>query len=260
MAQSTANFNVSNSIAVLSACINPLWTLQTDGTSADAAYTGAPPNAGAGVNVAGSVTAQWAVFLRPRATATLPAGGMDGRQLLLTVDVVDDTADYTVTFDGTSVTYSASTGDDATAILEGLATEIIADGTLNALVAASVASEQLTIIGRTTADYTISFATTGTGALVGVADATNAEMSFWSRGVAGPTNNTQSGYGQQWSLMGGVTGVSLTWKGWTDVMAVNGNAFVWIELYDVVGAGDVAPSSPNTLTYAARVVIGPSQP
>lgn len=255
-----ADFNRANAAAVLSTGQNPLWTLQTDGITTDAAYTGAPPSAAAGVLVAASVTATWQVQLRPRSTATLGAGGVDGRRVVLTVDVVDDSADYSVTLDGTGVTYSATGGDTALDILTGLQAAIIGDGTLNALVSTALDSDTpaLTLTGRGEADYTIALATTGTGALLGVADPTSASMRFWGYGVGGPGNNTQRGYGQQWTLIGGVTGVTPTWRGWTDILAVNSNGRAWIELYDVTGAGDSA-ASPNAITYAARVVWGPAQ-
>ena len=255
-----ADFNLSNQIAVLSACLNPLWTLQTDGTSADAAYTGAPLNSGAGVNVAAAVTAQWQVQMRPRSTATLAAGGVDGRQLVLTVAAVDTSASYTVALGGTVATYAATGGDTALLILTGIQAAIIG-GALNALVVTSLdsATPALTITGRAKANYTIALATTGTGGLAGVADPTGASMRFWGRGVQGDLSNTQRGYGQQWLLVGGVTGITLDWRGWTDMLAVNGLGSLWIELYDVVGSGDTTPTAPDTLTYAARVVIGPAQ-
>jgi hypothetical protein len=183
--------------------------------------------------------------------------------MVLTVAVVDTSASYVVTLDGTSATYPATGGDTALLILTGIQAAIIANGTLNALVETSLDSDtpSLTITGRAEADYTIALATSATGGLAGVADPTGASMRFWGRGVAGPTDNTAAlGYGQQWLLVGGVTGVSLDWRGWTDMLAVNGLGSLWIELYSVVGTGDTAPTAPNTLTYAARVVIGPAQP
>ena len=256
-----ADFNESNQIAVLSACRQPLWTLQTDGTSADAAYTGGPANSGSGVVAASAVTAQWQVQMRPRSTATLAAGGVDGRQVVLTVAAVDTSASYVVTLGGTAATYAATGGDTALLILTGIQAAIIANGTLNALVVTSLdsATPALTITGRAEADYTIALATTGTGGLAGVADPTGASMRFWGRGVQGDLSNTQRGYGQQWLLVGGVTGITLDWRGWTDMLAVNGLGSLWIELYSVVGTGDTAPTAPDTLTYAARVVIGPAQ-
>jgi hypothetical protein len=182
--------------------------------------------------------------------------------LALTVAAVDTSASYAVTLNGATATYAASGGDDALDILTGLQAAIIANGTLNALVTTALDSDtpSLTIIGRAEADYTIALTTGGTGGLAGVADPTGASMRFWGRGVAGPTDNTSAlGYGQQWLLVGGVTGVSLDWRGWTDMLSVNGLGSLWIELYDVTGAGDTAPTSPDTLTYAARVVIGPAQ-
>ena len=249
-----ANFSASNEIAVLSAVRSPLWTQQST-------YTGVPSASDAGVSVAGSVTTGWAVDLRPR---TGSGAGFPGRQVLVTVTTVDTAATYTLTLDGTAINYAASGGDVAQDIIEGLAAAIVANGTTNALVTATAASVSsvwtLTITGRTSANYTFAVATTGTGVLACIADPDTATLRFWGYNVSGHSNNSGGATGQHWRLVGvGMTGFPIDYGGRSDILAVNATARYYIEVFDMTATGDSAGGS-NTLTYAARVTIGPAQP
>lgn len=231
----------------------PLWTQQSS-------YTGTPSSSSAGVSVLDSVTTTWAVDMRPRTGA---GSAFPGRQILVTVDTVDDTATYTLTLDGTAVNYAASSGDDEQAILEGLAAAIVANGTTNALVTATAALVSsvwtLTITGRAVDNYTFAVSTTGTGILDCIADPDTATIRFWGYGSYGPTNNAGGATGQHWRLVGvGLTGLSIDYGGRMDVLAINGNSRYYIEVFDMTGTGDSAAGS-NTLTYAVRVTLGPAQ-
>lgn len=252
-----ANFSASNEIAVLSACRQPLWTPQSS-------YTGAPSSASSGVSVLGSVTSMWAIDLRPR-TISYPGSGFPGRQVQIQVSVVDDSADYVVILDGTTVTYTAGSGDDEEAILNGIAMEISNNVTTNALVT-SVNSDAsgtwtLTITGRSDPDYTFEANTTGTGELTCVADPTNVTAYWWGYGASGPGNNTNQYSGTHWRLVGAglASGVPFGYAGGMDIVQVNGIARYYIQLSDVTGTGDVAGSGV-TITYSARVSFGPAQP
>lgn len=240
------NFQASNAFAVQSVCAQPLWTVQ-DG------YTGAPSSVASGVNVASAVAAGWQVQLRPRAVVT----GFPGRQVVVTVVVLDVTSHYTVTVDGTACTYNATGGDTIALVLAGMAAAINTNGTANLVVAAVATSTTLTVTGLGEADWTIGLSTTATGTLIGVADPTTATGRFWIYGASGPTNNVPAyASGQAWT--GGLSGIVWDYHGDGAIIATNWVSQLYIELYSVSGTGDVAGSG-GTITYAAQVVIGPSQ-
>lgn len=253
-----ANFSASNEIAVLSAVRSPLWTQQSG-------YTGVPSASDAGVSVAGSVTTGWAVDLRPR---TGTGAGFPGRQVVVTVNTVDDTATYTLTLGGTAINYVASSGDTAQDITDGLAAAIVANGTTNALVTATSASVSsvwtLTITGRAVDNYTFAVSTSGTGGLTCIADPDTASIRFWAYGAFGPANNNGVGggaSGQHWRLVGtGLTGLAIDYGGRCDILAVNFVSRYYIEAFSLTAAGDGAATSPDTLSYALLVAIGPAQP
>lgn len=242
-----ADFQLSNMFAVQSVCANPLWTPQSG-------YTGAPSSLAAGVDVAASVAAGWQVQLRPRAAVT----GFPGRQVVISIDTLDDAADYTLTVDGTDCTYSASGGDTIADVLEGWAAVINAEVTASLVVVAVATSTTLTVTGLGEADWTIGLAATGTAEVSGVADPTTASARWWVYGSAGSNYNTNYASGQAWTLAGGLPGLTYDYRGAGDIVATNWAARLYVELYGITGSGDVAGSGA-TITYAAQVVIGASQ-
>lgn len=241
-------FETANRLAVQFACGTPLWYAQES-------YTGAPATVGAGVEMSGSPAYLIGIDLRP--------GNVAARHAYVTVGVVDDTADYTISLGGTPVTYSASGGDDEQAILEGLLALIEANGTLDALVAGAVAEVEsvwtLTLTGRAEADYTIDdLSTTGTGTLVCVADPTAASFRVWALFAPGDTAAAASAKAAAtWRLQNGAAG-DLDYRGLADQPLSGGCARIYVELYDVTGAGD-ATGSGGTITYAPAVYLGPAQ-
>lgn len=239
-------FQLSNQFAVQSVCASPLWTPQ-DG------YTGAPSTAASGVDVSAAVAAGWQVQLRPRAAVT----GFPGRQVVVTITTVDDTADYTVTVGTEACTYTATSGDTRAVILAGMADAINTNGVANLVVEAVATSTTLTVTGLAEEDWIIGLSATGTAEIAGVADPTTATGRFWIYGAYGPNNNTYGATGQAWT--GGLSGLVWDYRGDGQIIATNWVALLYIELYSVTGTGDVAGSGA-TITYAAQVVIGPAQP
>lgn len=241
-------FETANRQAVQFACGTPLWYAQE-------AYSGAPATVGAGVEMGGAPAYLIGIDLRP--------GDVAARHARITVGVVDDTADYTISLNTNGVTYSATGGDDAQAILEGLLALIEADGTLDALVAGVVAEVggvwTLTLTGRAEADYAIDdLSTTGTGTLICVADPTDASYRVWALFVAGQTSAAASSKAAgTWRMQNGAEG-TVDYRGLADQPLSGGCARVYVELYDVTGAGDAAGAG-GTITYAPAVYLGPAQ-
>jgi len=240
-------FLLANQFAVQSVCASPLWTVQSG-------YTGAPSTNASGVDVSAAVAAGWQVQLRPRSVVT----GFPGRQVVVTVGVLDVTSHYTVTVDGTACTYNATGGDTIALVLAGMASAINSNGTANLIVVAAATSTTLTVTGIGEADWMIGLSTSiGTGTLAGVADPTTATGRFWIYGASGPTSNTPAyRSGQAWT--GGLSGLTWDYHGDGNIIGTNWVARLYIELSSVTGAGDVAGAGA-TITYAAQVVIGPSQ-
>lgn len=241
-------FEDANRLAVQFACGVPLWYAQ-------ATYTGAPATVGAGVAMGGSPAYLVAVDLRP--------DGVTARRLRITIETLDDTADYTVELGGTGVTYTATSGDTETDILDGLAALIVADGTLNALVTATVATvasvPTLTLTGRAEADYALTdLAATGTGEIACVADPTDASFRVWAKFVPGQTAAAASAAASAgWRMQNGASG-DIDYRGLADQPLSGGCDRIYVELYDVTGASDAAGAG-GTITYRAAVYLGPAQ-
>jgi hypothetical protein len=246
-----STFLEANNLAVRSVCTNPLWTAQSG-------YTGAPATADAGVNVASSVAAAWLINMRPR---TGVGAGFPTRRAKITVGVVDTSATYSIGVNGlTPVTYTATGGDTAVQILAGLAAAILADAPTAAVVTPTLTTPLLlTLEGVAEGDWTLAVSATGTtAALAAICDPTEATIRWWSYGVSGPTNNAQYPTGTHWALVSAMPGLTMDYRGGTDIVATNASKRLYMEAFNVTGAGDSA-GARCAITYFLQAVIGPAQ-
>ena len=163
-------FELLKELGVLNVGRNPVVTEQDpleSGGSDD------PPSGGLGVSMADAVICYWGVEIERNARFQVTG---------VWIKVVDVTATYTVTINGTASNYAAVVGDDETAILNGLALQIIADGEP---VTTSMTTEGVTptmlVTSNTTATFTLTVAATGAGKIRSSFDATTVAFEIWGR-------------------------------------------------------------------------------
>ena len=238
--------DTANRLALQYACISPLWSQQT-------VYAGAPAAVGSGVSMGGSPAYLLAIDLRENVAR---------RTLRISVSELSDTSDYNVALDSHSVTYTATSGDLQQDILSGLQALIEADTDLNALVVCEVtgtgASALLTLTGRAEADYALTdLSTGGDGTLTCVADPTSLSFRVYASMVVGDAAAVDSKYAPRYRLVNGAGG-TLDYRGMVDQPLCGGVAYIYVELYDIDGAGDAAGSG-GTITYSPMVLMAPGQ-
>lgn len=236
----------ANRLAIQYACIAPLWSQQT-------AYAGAPASPGSGVSMGGSPAYLLAIDLREDVAR---------RTMRISVSTLSDTDDYTVELASYDVTYTASSGDTQQAILSGLKALIEADTNLNALVNCTVTGTGtealLTLTGKAEADYALTdLSTGGVGALTCIADPTSLSFRVYASMVVGDAAAIASKYASRYRLVNGAGG-TLDYRGMVDQPLCGGVSYIYVELYDVDGAGDSAGTG-GTITYSPMVLMAPGQ-
>ena len=163
-------FELLKELGVLNVGRNPVVTEQSpleSGASSEA------PSGDVGVDMTNSVICYYGLELRRDARFQVTG---------VTVTAVDVTATYTVTVNGTASNYAAGAGDDETAILNGLALQIIADGEpVTPSVTTEGGTPTLLVQSNTTATFTLTVGATGAGALADSFDATTVDFQVWGR-------------------------------------------------------------------------------
>lgn len=168
-------FTTATELAVLAIGRTPVWTAP--------AYANVilPPQGGAsGVSMQGAVRVLVHVSLREEARR---------RTARLSITTVDANATYTVTINGTAVSFIAS-ASTLEQIVDGIAAAINGSGTLAPIVTATavdtagsaVGRDHVLIVGDTEIDYSIDFTRSGgagTAVLVCVADRARAKARLW---------------------------------------------------------------------------------
>lgn len=206
-------FEKVNKLSVLSVGRRLKFSAQDEVKSG--ALPGPPSSAADGTNLEDAVIAMLAVRLREDAAS---------RTADVTIDTVDDTATYTVTIDSNAVNYAASGGDTETEIVEGLRDAINADGTVSAIVTATVDGDTLKLSGDGADDYTIAVSATGSGALSFLADATEVDFKIWlyssdAESWFAPEGGEFETIGENWIDRADVAGVD---RAYVEITATDG--------------------------------------
>jgi hypothetical protein len=163
-------FELLKELGVLNVGRNPVVSEQLpleSGASSDA------PSGDVGINMTDSVICYYGVELQRDARFQTTG---------VTVVVIDTTATYTVTINGTPSNYPANLGDGITEILNGLAAQIALSGEP---VSTSIVTEgnlpTLLVTSTTGATFTLTVGATGTGVLADSFDATTVDFQVWGR-------------------------------------------------------------------------------
>lgn len=174
----------ANRAAVLIAGVRQTWqTVEVVETSSTR------PTAGSGIDSSG--TARGSLLFAPRLDHRR-------REVTVSVETYDGSADFTLTIAATGVTSAAADHTSINALLNDLATKVAANGTLNPLVIAEAvdsagavsagAAVALRLRGRlpadlggTGADYSVTWSATGTGELEAVGDSAGGDVHVWAQ-------------------------------------------------------------------------------
>lgn len=163
-------FELLKELGVLNVGRNPVVTEQPP---LESGGSDASPSGDVGVDMTDSVICYWGVELERDARFQITGA---------TVTAVDVTATYTVTINGTPSNYAAGAGDDETAILNGLALQIIADGEpVTPSVTTEGGTPTLLVQSNTTATFTLTVGATGAGAMSDSFNATTVAFEIWGR-------------------------------------------------------------------------------
>ena len=238
-------FSLSLTLSILAAGRDPQWAPLTIGATA------APSSAASGVALADSLRTLLHVSLRENAAH---------RTSRLNVDTVDLTATYTATIDGNAVARNSGVAGDASLndILNGLATDINADGSVNGIVTAlavnaddvadAVAATQLRLRGDGEVDYSIDFAGDGTSVVSSSTDLSELSSQLWWFAGAAPGITPP----QQWAAP--AEQIQIGRRGFVQRYDTAGLARLHVQVGDLRGH----PSDGATVTYRAPdIQIGP---
>ena len=237
-------FEDLNRAGLLAIGLQPEWQ---DVAAAD--YAGAPTSLAAGISLVNSPKAYFSVDLREE---------VHRRTARVVVTVADLTlTTYTVTINGTGVSYDASAGLPAspTALVAAIAAAINADGTVGPLVTAipdpDAPTTTILIRGDAEADYSIAIGVaSGTGALTCNADAVSCTARLWV--TAGGLVRSGSTGSTRWKTDGTV-GVSYRGLMWDRDYAGRGRIAVSLET--ITGH---ASDGGNVTKNIASVMLAPS--
>ncbi len=235
-------FETAQSLLIRSQCRNPTWTEQ-------ATFNAVPTSAAAGVACNNSPAAVVCVDLRENVAH---------RTCYLEVSTVDLGATYTVTIDGNNVAYNGSSEApaDLDELLAGIADAINDDGTVSAIVAATVTSDdKIKLVGVGEDDYTLELTTTGTGVIDAEVDATAGTWAVYGLPVQGTNSAALAAEGKiaRWRLLYGATG-SCDFRGFLERISTGGLASVAVHL-EATAPDDVA-NGDNSITPTATVLVG----
>lgn len=234
---------------VLAAGNRATWVEQT-------AYEGIPASDSAGVALGGALAVMADVQLREVAHA---------RTAYVTVKTLGTAETWTTTINGTAVAFVAGGGDDLEEVAAGIAAAIMANGTVNVIVAAVVEAYVATgdsdplialdgldvvvrIRGLGEADFYINAAVSTGGDLNVQADAITATASVWYQyggGGAKPTG---------WRRVPGTSAIAVDTGGYPFPLSTPSLNRVYVQLADVTGHA----SDGGAVTPTATVSIGPS--
>ena len=251
-------FELANILAILAVGRKPQWVQQTPA----AKYTGAPALDSAGLTLQDTPTTIVDLLLRREAHR---------RTLHVTMTTLDAGATYTVTINGTAITFATPSNEDA--LIVGLQAAITADATvgqaagtpivdsnmldsLGVLTLGTVAGGNpavtLVVFGEAEAHYTAGVASTGTGKINADADADAATLRVWLKPKVGGAVTPAS-----WRVVNGGASYSIDFRGFVDRFNTGGMSRMYTELFGVSGTGDV-PTANGTITYFTALLIGPT--
>jgi len=239
----SSGFQLANTLAERFAGRNPQWVEQ-------AAFTGAPATAAAGVALQDSVVTLLVVALRSE---------VHRRIADVTMGVLNAAATYTVTVAGAAINFVTPATEDI--LLIGLRDAVLADAVVggaagasqivtaqcldslgaitDGVVAGGTAAETLQVIGTVNADWNIDISATLTGTLACVADAKTATLDLYEYPKDSTLLNSTVDPPDAWTYINGAT-LSLDYRGVTERMETGGMARCCAEASSVAGVGDGA--------------------
>ncbi|MFB6371640.1 MAG: hypothetical protein ABEN55_00660 [Bradymonadaceae bacterium] len=180
-------FQEVNRQSLLTVANHCQWNKMTDLTSL-------PTDETDGVDVAERPVALLSAFTRKR---------MHHHSAWLVIDTHDDTADYTVTVDGNSVTYTASSGESELDTLKGIRDAINNDATVSGIVTADLIDDDedgtddtVRLRGDDSDSYDVAVSATGAAAVSETHDATSFDLLVFSYPRdTGPNGNNPNRWG-----------------------------------------------------------------
>lgn len=223
--------STATELAILQAGRNPQWAVQPT-----AMYNLPPQNVAAGVPLQNSLRTRLWLELRPN---------IAGRTVEITLTTLAD-ANITVTLNSNSEVYDGSSDTTLEQQATNLAAAITANGTLNALVAASASGATVTLIGRAFADYpaAVAFSAGGAATVVGDASSATARVFTLPRGANAPGWN------------GRTSTISLTQYGYEELLVSAGIESGYVQISTIAGVsgdGNEVTVRPVTINWGPSV-------
>ena len=252
---------LANELNVLAAGAYPVWTeteftgtLGSTPTKVTPTTTaqGAALDGGAGATQ-GSGALKAIVLVRPRLRS-------DRRQADLTITYASGTT-YRVNVAATNVDTNATT--DLKTTIAAISSNLNANSTVAAAVTATAVDangdgdvDTVQIVGDTDADFALSIEiTAGTGTIAAEVDAKAVEGRVWLLEGGEASSRDADSWVPHWDQP---FATALDWRGGTKVLDVGGYSRIYVELYDLAAASDVAGTG-GTITVRASARIGVGQ-
>lgn len=228
-------FELVNRISILYACRDPDWKKHDPDE-----FSRVPQDVNDGVHIGDAPVIVFDVETREI---------LKHRTTYVEIVDVDDTADYSATVDGNTVTYSASGGDTEPDIAQGLTDAINNDATVSGIVTADTydltddgTEGTVRLQGDSVTDYTLDGSATNNGSVSLSGDPIEFDVKLFML-PRDPSNRREKSatwkFGNQLSFTG------IDWEGFTERFKVGGYGRVAVRITDQGPSADKVPAEPG---------------